>query len=257
MSTVIERKSSPFHGLSTFIQSTIGAKYTVGITGVLLVGFVVAHMLGNLQVFAGREPLNAYAQWLKDHATLLWTARSGLLVLFVTHIFLSLRLKKRNLDARPLPYQHEDTVQATWVSRHMVLTGLLILLFVVFHLAHFTFGWVDRVKATHDGHETGEVTSVLDLQEEYQENGVTKTRHDVYGMVIHGFQNVLISITYIIFQVVLGLHLLHGTSSFFQTFGLNKPRYDSLIRYFSYTLTAIILVGNISMPLAIMLHLVK
>src|SRR5262249_39092658 len=160
-------------------------------------------------------------------------------------------LKKRNLDARPHRYQHEDTVQATWASRHMVLTGLLILLFVVFHLAHFTFGWVDRVKVIHDGHETGEVTNVLDLQDEYVENGVSKTRHDVYAMVIHGFQNILISITYITFQIVLGIHLLHGTGSLFQTFGLNKPRLNNFIRYLSYALTAVIVGGNISMPLAI------
>jgi succinate dehydrogenase / fumarate reductase cytochrome b subunit len=257
MSTVIAPKSSPFRGLATFVQSTIGAKYTVGITGLLLVGFVIVHMLGNLQVFAGKEALNEYAQWLKDHAVLLWTARTGLLIVFVTHIFLSLRLKKRNLDARPYRYEHEDTVQATWVSRHMVLTGLLILLFVVFHLAHFTFGWVDRVKVMHDGHETGEVANVLDLQEEYTENGVTKTRHDVYAMVIHGFQNVLLSLTYIAFQIALGLHLLHGTSSFFQTFGLNKQKFKNFICYFSYALTAVIVVGNISMPLAIMFRFVK
>jgi succinate dehydrogenase / fumarate reductase, cytochrome b subunit len=257
MSTVVAPKSSPFRGLSTFVQSTIGAKYTVGITGLLLVGFVVVHMLGNLQVYAGKETLNEYAQWLKDHAALLWTARAGLLLVFVTHIFLSLRLKKRNLDARPYRYQHEATVQATWVSRHMVITGLLILVFVLFHLAHYTFGWVERVPVTHDGHETGQMTNYLDLQEEYVENGVTKTRHDVYAMVIHGFQNVTISIIYIVFMIILGLHLLHGTGSFFQTFGLNKPMFNNLIRYFSYALTAVIVGGNISMPLAVLFHMVK
>ncbi|HEV3146816.1 MAG TPA: succinate dehydrogenase cytochrome b subunit [Gemmataceae bacterium] len=257
MSTVIEPRTSLLRILSTFVNSTIGAKYTVGITGLLLVGFVIAHMLGNLQVFAGKEVLNDYAQWLKDHGALLWTARSGLLLVFVTHIFLSLRLKKRNLDARPIRYQYEDTVQATWASRHMVLTGLLILAFVLFHLAHFTFGWIDRVKETHNGHETGQVMNFLDLQEQYVENGATKTRHDVYAMVIHGFRNIPVSIFYIIFQFILGIHLLHGTGSVFQTFGINKPSFNNAIRYFSYALTAVIVGGNISMPLAILFRIVK
>jgi succinate dehydrogenase / fumarate reductase cytochrome b subunit len=249
MSTTAQPKTSSFRWMTTLVNSTIGAKYLIGATGALLVGFVIVHMIGNLQIFAGREAVNKYAQSLKDLGPLLWMARGGLLLVFVTHIFLSLRLKKRNWDARPVRYQHEDTVEATWASRHMVLTGLLILTFVAFHLAHFTFGWVDRANVEHSGH----VTETVNYRELSDENG----RHDVYGMVIQGFQNVPISIIYIIFQVILALHLAHGTGSVFQTFGLNHPRYNALIRYLAYGTTAIILIGNISMPVAVMCRWVK
>jgi succinate dehydrogenase / fumarate reductase cytochrome b subunit len=213
-------------------------------------------MIGNLQVFLGREMLNKYAQGLKDTGPLLWIARGGLLTVFLVHIGLALRLKLRSRNARPIRYQHEDTVQASWVSQHMVLTGLVILAFVIFHLAHYTLGLVGSATTIIDSQSAGSV-NFLDLKETYFDQGVAKTRHDVYSMVIHGFRSLPVSILYIVAQVLLGLHLLHGAKSVFQTFGLNHGRWNMPIRLATMATTAAIVVGNIAMPLAVYFRLLK
>src|SRR6185369_13464397 len=118
---------------------------------------------------------NHYAHSLKAMGGLLWLARGGLLAIFVTHIVVSLRLQKRSLDARPVRYVYERTKAATTPARYMALTGVTILLFVIFHLAHFTFGVVDRVRDD----KMGESISYLDLKDPtWSEKG--QTRHDAY-----------------------------------------------------------------------------
>ena len=116
----------------------------MAVTGLGLVGFVIIHMLGNLLIFAGPDALNGYAEALKHNPGLLWTARSGLFLLFVVHIALALRLSMQNKAARPNRYVYEETIEATWASRHMLLTGLVLLAFVLYHLLHFTLGVVDQ-----------------------------------------------------------------------------------------------------------------
>src|SRR5262249_12217361 len=144
------------------LSTTVGSKFLVALTGLALTAFVFVHMVGNLLVFRGPEALNDYAEFLKSHGGLLWTARIGLLAAFVLHIWLTLRLKRRNLAARPTRYVHEETVQASWASRHMVLTGLVILAFVVFHLLHYTVGVVQHVQLP-SGQSVG-LLSLLDSQ---------------------------------------------------------------------------------------------
>lgn len=246
-------KSNPFRWLTTLVSSSIGAKYLVAITGLLLTGFVLFHMLGNLQVFLGRDAFNSYAQKLKSTGPLLWVARGGLLTLLVTHLFLALRLKKISLDARPVRYVYENTVQATIASRYMVLTGLVIFAFVTFHLAHFTLGWIDR---TVDK-ETGRVTNYLDLKDEAYKDPADpkKSRHDAYGMFVDGFRNVPVALLYIVCNLLLGMHLLHGVRSVFQTLGLNHVKYNTLLSLLGYGTTAAIVAGNCTMPLAVMLGL--
>jgi succinate dehydrogenase / fumarate reductase cytochrome b subunit len=228
--------------MSRWVQallSPIGSKAVMAITGLLLSLFVLAHMLGNLQIYLGPAAINAYAKGLKDMPALLWSARIGLLTLAVVHVGFAFRLHRQNEAARPVAYVHERTRKATWMSRHMVLTGLVILAFVVFHLLHFTVGKVvkaDVFAAAHDHNGYG---------------------HDVYFMFVKGFQDPLVTGSYLVAQVFLALHLMHGFSSLFQSLGLNHPRWDPLLRKLGPGLGILILVGNGSMPLMCLLGVVK
>lgn len=230
------------------LRSTIGSKYVVATTGLLLVGFLFAHMAGNLLIYKGRDAINEYAQKLKGLGPLLWVARFGLLGLFVAHVGLTLRLKARNAAARPEPYRCPATVQASLASRTMVLSGLVIFAFVVYHLLHFTFG---VVQGTADGNH------FLSLMQPYRHEGEMAIRHDVYAMVVQGFSKWYVSAAYIVAQLILGLHLSHGIASAFQTFGWNAPRWTPLIRNGSLAAVLILVIGNCSIPLAVLAGLVR
>jgi succinate dehydrogenase / fumarate reductase cytochrome b subunit len=233
------------------LSSTVGSKFIVALTGLALTGFVIAHMAGNLLVYKGRDALNSYAQTLKDHGELLWAARLGLLAVFVLHIWLAVRLKLRSRAARPVGYAYEQTIQASWASQHMILTGLVILVFVVFHLLQYTFG---LVAATAPNGQ-----NFLDLTESLKQGTVidsARGRHDVYAMTVYGFRNVWVSVVYIVAMILLGLHLSHGIASTFQSLGWSAPRVWPAIRGIGLAITLLIVVGNCSMPLAVMFRLV-
>lgn len=217
-------------------QSTVGSKYVVAVTGLLLTGFVLVHMLGNLLVYAGREQLNNYAHTLKDNPGLLWTARLGLLLTFVVHIGLALKLKLRNQAARPTPYVFKHTEEASLASRTMVWSGLAIFFFLLYHLAHFTVGLTD--------------SQSFNLKD-------PKGYHDVYSMVIRGFQSPIVSGLYILAMVFLGLHMSHGVQSAFQSLGITRHRWDAFIYRLGMAVTLIVVIGNISMPLAILFGFIK
>jgi succinate dehydrogenase / fumarate reductase, cytochrome b subunit len=217
-------------------RSSIGSKYLVAVTGLGLSGFVLIHMLGNLQVFLGRDQLNHYAEALKANPGILWTARLVLLAIFVVHIGLALRLKLHNRAARPAAYVFQHTEEASFVSRNMVITGLAIFFFVLYHLAHFTLGLTDSK-------EFGMVDAA--------------GRHDVYGVVVHAFSNPIITGLYILAMIFLGLHMIHGVQSSFQSLGLTRPHWEKLIYRASAALTFLVVGGNIFIPLAIFVGIVK
>lgn len=223
--------------LHTGLRTTVGSKFIVALTGLALTAFVVQHMVMNLLVFKGRDALNAYAQSLQNLGGLLWIARIVLLAIFLLHIINALQLAARNRVARPMRYVHEKTVQASWASRHMVLTGLVILAFVIFHLMHFTLGLA--AATAPDGRNFNALHDSLG-------------RHDVYAMTIYGFRNVPVSIAYIIAQLFLGLHLSHGVASTFQSMGWCHPRFWPLLRGIGWIVAIVVVVGNIVMPLAAM-----
>ncbi len=223
--------------LIDFWRSSIGGKVTMAVTGVLLFGFVVAHLLGNLQLLAGAEAINAYAQFLQSKPGLLWTARIGLLAVFVVHVVTAVRLSRTNKLARPVPYAKEDTVQASFASRSMVLSGVSLLVFVVYHLLHFTFG----------------VTN----PEHFAKKGINAGGHDVNAMVTSSFSVPAIAIAYAVFQLVLFLHLSHGLQSFAQTLGLNHGRYTPLVQKLSFVLAALVAGGNILLSLSVLAGIVK
>lgn len=223
-----------------YVTSTVGSKMLVAVTGLLLTGFVIAHMIGNLKVFAGPDAINDYAAFLKSLGPLLWVARIGLLTVFVLHLFLALKLKKRSVDARPIGYAYQSTIQASVSSRTMAWTGLAILAFLIFHLAHYTFGWVGTVQV--DGKSVG----YLELHDPKD-----PMRHDVYSMVIHGFRQPVVSILYIVAQLLLLMHLGHGIPSTFQSLGLNTPRTQRAIRALGWLIAFVIVAGNIGIVVGV------
>lgn len=216
-----------------FLRSSVGGKYLVAVTGLVLTLFVVVHMLGNLQVFLGPEAINVYAESLKKNAGLLWTARVILLAAFIVHVGTALWLNGKAKQARPVRYAYERTVQASFASRHMVITGLVVLAFTLFHIAHYTLGIVVPAHLA-----SGETVDYLQLKDVHN-------RPDVYSMMIYGFRNPIISVLYIIAQVFLFLHLTHGIASMFQTVGLNAPRTQRLVRGIAWAVALVVCLGNI------------
>ena len=260
------------------IRSSLGKKYVMAVTGVLLIGFVLAHMAGNLLVFAGRDAINTYAAALKARPGLLWTARIGLLLVFLVHLYVAFRLTYENYAARPQGYAYERTLRATFSSRHMMLTGLVLLAFIVYHLAHFTLGLVVRadVQLASDGGSIKVDKNYLDLSEirpagkkDYEPRTESSyrlidrkqddARHDVYSMVVSGFRNPWISLSYVVSMLFLGLHLWHGGSSWIQSLGWGAPASSSvrLSSCIGPILAVIVVVGNCAIPLAIWLDIVK
>ena len=216
------------------VRSSLGSKYVMAVTGLVLFLFVIGHMLGNLQIFLGKQALNDYAHHLEQLPGLLWTARVVLLVVFVVHIAMGIRLWLLNRQARPTGYYVKDYVTSSWASRNMLLTGLVLLAFVVYHLLHFTFGVVDHSAFKY----------VLPPDKE----GL----HDAAEMVVRGFAVWWISLSYIVAQIILGLHLWHGAGSWLQSLGFNNRRWQPTVHGVGAAIAALITVGNCSIPLAIL-----
>ncbi|MHC4971022.1 MAG: succinate dehydrogenase cytochrome b subunit [Planctomycetota bacterium] len=225
-----------YRRLQRVAGSSIGNKFLMAATGILLLLFLIGHLVGNLQIFSGREAVNAYAKWLHDHGGLLWTARIGLLAIFFVHVYTAIRLTLQNREARPETYRHEDTLQASWASRHMLLTGIVVFAYLVFHILHLTLRVVD----------TGGM-GVMDAQ----------GRLDVYGMLISGFQQPAVAGAYLVAMVLLGIHLWHATASFFQTMGWDQPALRRLVGWAAPTLAFLIAAGYIVIPLAVWFGIVS
>lgn len=221
---------------SRLVLSSVGSKYVMALTGLGLMIFVIAHMSGNLLIYGGKDALNAYAHGLTEHPILLWSARGGLLAIFVIHILYALRTWQDNESARPVGYVRKEPVASNWASRHMILTGVVILLFVIYHLLHFTFG----------------VTDPSNFKEAIPRD--PKGQADVASMVIAGFQVPLVAGVYILAQIFLGLHLWHGGSSFLQHLGLNGRGYDGIVNNLGAVVALIVVIGNCSIPLVILMR---
>jgi succinate dehydrogenase / fumarate reductase cytochrome b subunit len=222
---------------AAFYHSSVGKKMIVAVSGVILILFVVGHLLGNLQIFLGPGWINGYSQHLRDLGPLLWAIRLFLLATVVIHIYVTIQLAIENRRARPAAYIDRHYVKADFASRHMVMSGLIVLAFVIYHLAHFTVRVTDPrfnlLKADPLGH------------------------YDVYSMVVYGFQNYYVSAFYVLGLFLLAFHLSHGSSSFFQSLGLNDkklaPRFALGGRIFAWLL----FIGYTSIPVAILLGLIK
>ena len=225
------------------VRSSVGSKYVMAVTGLVLLLFVIGHMAGNLQIFLGKQALNDYAHHLEELPALLWTVRVVLLVVFVLHIVMGIRLWLLNRQARPVGYYVYDTVQASWASRNMLLTGLVILAFVIYHLLHFTFGVTDP---THFKRNLADVPMYQPADPALQ------PEYNTAAMVVGGFAQWPVSVAYIAAQIVLGFHLWHGAGSWLQSLGLNNRRWQPVVHGVGAAVAVLIVVGNCSIPLAIL-----
>ncbi len=212
------------------ILTSLGSKVLVALSGLGLAGFVVFHMLGNLQVFEGPDALNGYAALLRDLPILLWTARLGLIGIVGVHMGLAIRLAFHNRRARPAGYAARTYRQASVASRTMAVTGGLLTLFIVFHLLHLTAGVVDP-----------------SFSERLDAHG----HRDVYGKVLHAFQNPLFVVIYLAGQAVLGLHLSHALSSSLQTLGIEHPILERLFKGAGPVAALLVVAGNVAIVLAV------
>lgn len=218
------------------LSSSIGSKTVMALTGLGLLGFVLAHMLGNLQIYAGPEKLNGYAKTLQDLGPLLWVMRGGVAALFLVHVLSAFSIVRANRAARPVPYVGREDQVTTYAASTMIYSGLVVLAFVVFHLLHLTLG------VTHPDHYASRTAT---------------GGHDVYTMVVLGFRQAPVAIAYVVAQAILCLHLSHGASSAFQTLGVTHPRLAFLKAGFGKAVAAVIFVGNVSIPLSVLAGLVK
>ncbi len=216
---------------ANFLGSSIGKKVVMAATGVILFGFVVGHMIGNLQIFLGSAALNAYGAFLRHvgHGGGIWVARAVILVAVALHIWAATSLTLTSLKARPVGYRQVTPQASTYASRTMRWSGPLLALFIGYHLAHFTLG------TAHPSFREG----------------------DVYHNVIVGFSQWPVSVFYILAMLGLGLHMYHGVWSMLQTLGLSHPRYNPLRQAFASVVTGLVVAGNISIPVSVLAGLIR
>jgi succinate dehydrogenase / fumarate reductase, cytochrome b subunit len=219
-----------------FYQSSIGKKIVVAASGLYLIFFVVGHLLGNLEIYLGEDRLNAYAQLLQELGPILWTERIILILAVVVHIVATIQLALENRAAKPKKYAKSGHQASTLASRTMIYTGLLVICFVVYHLLQFTLMWTNP---------------------EYRNLHDALGRHDVYHMVILGFRQPLIALFYAAAIFFLATHLSHGFESVTQTLGINNRRIGRFISNGGRWLSWLIFAGYVSIPVTILLGLIK
>lgn len=224
--------------LKRFLGSTIGLKAVMAVSGVMLVGFVIAHMLGNLQVFMGREVFNHYGDTLQSLGELLWIMRLGLLGAVVAHIASAVALILRSKAARPQGYKKHALIANKYAARTMRYGGLIVLAFIVYHLLHLTVGNVHSDFVAYAPTGTGGVAG------------------DAYHNLTVGLAHPAVAGFYILANVFLGLHLWHGVWSLCRTLGLGNPRWDAVAGKTATGIALLVSLGNISIPIAVLAGIV-
>ena len=222
---------NPVQRVVRFYDAPIGKKAVMAVTGVLLFGYVVAHLLGNLQIYSSDpDQINRYAAFLHNpaNAVALWGARLVLLLAVVLHITASIQLWNLKRAARPIAYQKKDDAATSYASRTMMWSGPIVAAFVIFHVLHLTVG------------------AVVPLQD------VGPNQPDVRANVIAGFQNPAISGFYILAMILLCMHLYHGLWSMFQSLGISHPRYTPKLKKGAAIFAILVAIGNCSIPIAVM-----
>jgi succinate dehydrogenase / fumarate reductase cytochrome b subunit len=223
--------------ITNLFTSSVGKKFIMAITGLALFLFVVAHLAGNLQVFLGPLEINRYGDFLQSNLEIIWPARIGLLVMVGLHIWSAIKLSAENKAARPQAYAQHEVVAASYASRTMLMSGLIILAFIIYHLLHFTLQ-VPGVNLTGK-----DFTTLLDA----------KGRHDVFAMMVLGFERPLVAAFYVFAMFLLCLHLSHGLSAMFQSLGWKTPAYAPMIDCGARAVAWLIFAGYVSIPIAIYL----
>lgn len=229
-----------------FYRSAVGKKWAMAISGVVVLGFVLAHMIGNLKVYLGYLPeegryeIDLYGEALREllfpllpRHILLWAFRIVLIAAFVIHVHAAYALTVKNRQARPIGYQGpREYLAASYAARTMRWSGIIVLLFLAWHLADFTWGIQPFAP---DGWERGAI----------------------YANFVASFSRVPVALLYIVANLALGLHIYHGAWSLFQSMGVNHPRFNPWRRYFAQAFAAVIVLGNVSFPVAVLVGIIK
>lgn len=219
-------------GFKNFFRSSVGCKMTMALTGLMLVGFLIAHLSGNLLVFKGPEAINTYAKTLRDYIEVLWVLRLGLIAAFLLHIYSAIRLTALNRKTAQYQYKVKNYKRSSFVARSMMLSGLVLLSFALYHLAHLTF------RLTHPEFET-------------------LGHYDVYTMLILSFKSPLLTFFYSLSICLLMAHLVHGLQSFWRTLGLRHPKYNHYLNRGSVLLGVILGCGFLSIPVSVFFELIR
>jgi succinate dehydrogenase / fumarate reductase cytochrome b subunit len=218
-------------------RSSVGKKFVMALTGGALVVFVIGHLIGNLQLFLGPETLNRYGHFLQSNKELLWSARLGLLACVVLHIVAAARLSAENKVARPVGYEGDpNPIAASYASRTMLMSGFIVAAFIIYHLLHYTM----------------QVPGVNFSDQDFGGFHDEKGRHDVYWMMIIGFQQPIVALFYVVAMALLCLHLSHGVEAMFQSLGVRLGCCPELPRRAAKWGAILIFVGYVSMPLAVL-----
>ncbi|MEO8217618.1 MAG: succinate dehydrogenase cytochrome b subunit [Acidobacteriota bacterium] len=215
-----------------FYRSAIGKKVVMAGTGIVLFGWITLHMLGNMKLYLGAEAINHYGAWLRvlgspafPNSFVLWVTRFLLVIAVWLHIQAATQLTIMNRAARPIEYGRKQDVAATYAARTMRWSGVIIALFVIYHLLHITTGTLHR----------------------------NFVEGDPYHNVVVAFQQWWVSLIYIVANILLGFHLYHGLWSMFQSLGLNNPTFNPWRRSFATAFAVLITLGNISFPIAVLI----
>ena len=218
-----------------FYRSSVGKKWVMAVTGIVLIGYLLAHMVGNLKIFLGAEEIDSYGEALRNlgkhlapHTTVLWAMRIGLIAAVLLHIHAAYTLTLTNWKARSGRYAVRDYAVANYASRSMRWTGAIVVFFVFFHLADLTWGTTPA--ATDQW-----------------------VRGSIYNNLIASFERWPVALFYVIANVAVAVHLYHATWSLFQTLGWNHPRFNLWRKYAAYLVTGAFVVGNLSIPIAVQL----
>lgn len=236
-------------------RSSLGKKYLMAMTGVVLIAFVTGHLVGNLQIFSPPDHINGYAHFLQSLGPTLWAIRIFLLVCVILHIVIATQLTLENHRARPAKYDFRHTIQATLASRTMRWTGVVVAAFVLYHLAQFTVGWADPVDFKES---LARYTMAADFRLfGFPVVAAGQPVDDVYSMVFLGFSHPVVSLFYILAVGLLSLHLAHGADSMFQSLGWRSEQWAGALRKVVVLYCVLYFLGNLAIPGAIVTGLAK
>jgi succinate dehydrogenase cytochrome b subunit len=223
-------------------QSSVGRKLLMAVTGLILLLFVVVHLLGNSSIFIGPNGINAYAEHLHSLGPLVWVFRLVMLAVISVHIALGVQLTLENQSARPLAYSVKENLKATFSSRTMIISGLVLLAFIIYHLLQFTVqlpGFTPFGAKAHLAELHGNMVP------------------NVFGMVVSTFHSLFVVLVYVVGMIFLFLHLGHGVQSFFQTLGLTNDKTFEDVGVFGKVVAFVLLLGYVSIPLLIIIGAVN
>ncbi len=223
--------------ITNIFGSSLGKKYIMAVSGAVLFLFVVGHLLGNLQIFLGPEAINRYGHFLQSNLELVWPARIFLLVMLGLHVWSATILSLENQAARAVPYANWDPVVASYAARTMLVSGIIVFVFIVYHLLHYTV----QVKFIN-----GTGRSFVDFMD-------PEKRHDIFKMMVVGFSNAWVSGFYVFGMALLCLHLSHGIGAMFQSLGWKNKVYGPIIDKAAALVAGLIFLGYSSIPVAILL----